>query len=404
MLLALTSAFGMSQAYRTVAAILAPPLQVDFGLSASQLGVFAGAFHFAFGGMQLFIGVGIDLYGVRRTLLAAFPLAIAGSALSALAGNFSQLLLGQVLIGLGCAPAFLVCTIFIARHFPPAGYAGYSGLVMAIGGGGLLFTGTPMAWMVEASSWRIAFWVLAFGSALAWLVVQAQVHEERLAGTPATPTRTEGAPHPPRESPWAALRGFGALLKLPHTWGIVLFAAVGYASFLTLRGLWLGPMLIARHGFSIVESGHVAFVVSLVSLAGPPLFGRLDPGRPARRLWLIGFSLLYAALFALLAWGGSGLVDVGLIIVIGLISGYLVLQYSEVRDAYPAHLTGRAMSLFTMAMFLGIGFMQWITGLAAGAALAAGLDAYRVVPLVIMAMLAGGTLAFGWIPRRSSTA
>jgi hypothetical protein len=29
---------------------------------------------------------------------------------------------GQIPIGIGCAPAFLVCTVYIARHFPPARY------------------------------------------------------------------------------------------------------------------------------------------------------------------------------------------------------------------------------------------------------------------------------------------
>jgi hypothetical protein len=39
----------------------------------------------------------------------------------------------------------------------------------------------------------------------------------------------------------------------------------------------------------------------------------------------------------------------------GLVSGYIVLQYADVRSAYPAAMTGRAMAVFTMAMFLGVG-------------------------------------------------
>ena len=85
MLLALVSGFALSQAFRTITAIMATSLQAEFGLSPQALGVFAGSFAFAFGTMQLFMGVGIDLYGARRTLLAAFPLAIGGAALSALA-------------------------------------------------------------------------------------------------------------------------------------------------------------------------------------------------------------------------------------------------------------------------------------------------------------------------------
>ena len=120
MLLALIGAFALSQAFRTIAAILATPLQAEFGLSPQALGVFAGAFHFAFGALQLLMGIGIDLQGVRRTVLLAFPLAIVGALLSAMAPSFGVLVVGQVLIGVGCAPAFLVCTVFIARQFPPS--------------------------------------------------------------------------------------------------------------------------------------------------------------------------------------------------------------------------------------------------------------------------------------------
>ena len=35
-----------------------------------------------------------------------------------------------------------------------------------------------------------------------------------------------------------------------------------------LRGLWLGPLLITRHGFSLVQSGNVVLAVSLVRVAG----------------------------------------------------------------------------------------------------------------------------------------
>ena len=95
MLLALLSAFALSQAYRTVAAILALPLQAELQLTPQQLGVFAGTFHLAFGAMQLFMGVGIDVYGVRRTILTAFPLAAAGAALASLAPGYGTLLLAQ---------------------------------------------------------------------------------------------------------------------------------------------------------------------------------------------------------------------------------------------------------------------------------------------------------------------
>ena len=389
MLLALCTAFMLSQAYRTVAAMMATQLQSDFGLSPQQLGLFAGAFHFAFGAMQLFMGIGIDLHGVRRTVLSAFPLAIAGSIVCALAPSYSLLLLGQVLVGIGCAPAFLVCTVFIARRFPPNRFAAVSGLALGIGGLGLLLTGTPLAWLVHERSWRAGFAVLAAGSALAWLAIFCFVRE--------TPPHAHAAS---RESPWQALRRFGSLFGQPHTLGIVALGAVTYASFIALRGLWLGPLLIERYGLSLLQSGNVALAVSLVGLFGPPVFGRLDPKNAAmRRRWIVALTWVMAGLFVLLAFAPGAWLSIAVSIVLGFLCGYIVLQYADVRAAYSEALTGRAMAVFTMAMFLGIALMQWITGLIASIAKAQGVEPFTAVFLTVAALLAAGAAAFVALPQ-----
>lgn len=391
MLLALVSGFALSQAFRTITAIMATGLQAEFGLSAQALGVFAGTFAFAFGTMQLFMGIAIDFWGIRRTLLVAFPMAIAGAALSAVATGYSMLLLGQVLIGVGCAPAFLVCTVFIARYFAPSRFAAVSGAAMGVGGLGMLFTGTPLAWLVEQSSWRWGFGVLAGLAALAWALIFWKVREPQAA-------HADTATHATPESLGQTVRGFGALFLLPHTVGILLLALMTYASMLSLRGLWLGPLLIDRHGYTLVASGHVATAMSLVSLFSPAFFGRMDPGPGTRRRWLIGFTVLMAALFAAMGVWQLAWLDVAGPLAVGVLSGYIVLQYADVRSSYPAAMTGRAMSVFTMALFLGVALMQWITGVAASTAKAQGAEPYAAVMFTIAGMLALGAAAFRWLP------
>jgi predicted MFS family arabinose efflux permease len=386
MLFALATAFSLSQAYRTVTAMMANQLQRDFGLSAQQLGLFAGIFHFSFGALQLLMGIGIDFHGVRRTILAAFPLTIVGALLSALAPSYPLVVLGQALIGIGCAPAFLVCTVFIARQFPAAQFASVSGMVLGIGGLGMLITGTPLAWVVQVSSWRTGFLVLAAGSAVAWLVIFAIVRE------PAPARQSD------RSSLGAALRESAVLFAMPQTLGIVALAAVTYASFITLRGLWLGPLLIERYGFSLLQSGNVALAVSVASLVGPPVFGRLDTMGAARRPRIVGFSLFMASAFALLAFVHDPLAGVAATLVIGFMTGFIVWQYADVRAAYPEALTGRAMAVFTMAMFLGVALVQWLTGVAATVAHSAGTDPYTAVLLATAVLVAIGTLAFRLLP------
>jgi predicted MFS family arabinose efflux permease len=386
MLFALGTAFSLSQAYRTVAAMMANQLQRDFGLSAQQLGLFAGIFHFSFGGLQLLMGIGIDFQGVRRTILAAFPLTIAGAVLSAFAPQYALVVLGQALIGVGCAPAFLVCTVFIAKRFPASQFASVSGLMLGLGGLGMLLTGTPLAWIVEVSSWRTAFLVLAAGSALAWLAIFALVRD---AGP---------AARAPDETVLAAARKFVALFAMPHTLGIVALGAVTYASFITLRGLWLGPLLIERYGFSLLQSGNVALAVSILSLFGPPVFGRLDPSANTRRRWIVAFSLTMSGTFALLALLRDPWAGVPCILLTGFLTGFIVWQYADVRRAYPEALTGRAMAVFTMAMFLGVALMQWFTGVVASIAHARHADPFTAVLLAIAALVAAGALAFALLP------
>jgi predicted MFS family arabinose efflux permease len=390
MLLALASGFTLSQAFRTLAAIMGPPLATQLQLSPQQLGLWAAAFHFAFGAMQLVMGVSLDLFGVRRTILMAFPMAVAGAVLSSQAQSYAMLMLGQALIGTGCAPAFLVCTVFIGRHFSAQRFTAISGLVMSISSIGVLATATPLAWLIEATSWRWGFGVLAAGAVLSWLTIWALVRE------PAAATGSAGAPRP---SPLAALRQLLGLFALPHTLGLVAYAAVAYAGFITLRGLWLGPLLVERHGFSLVASGNVALVMTLASMASPALFGRLDPGGARRIRWLLGFAVLAALLVGAMGLVRLAWADVALAIAYGLLSGYGVLQYGYVRDAYPEAMRGRALSLFTMAMFLGISLMQWVSGLAASLASAAGVEPFSAALLTVAALLLAGALAFWRLPR-----
>jgi MFS family permease len=386
MLAALCMAFMLSQAYRTAAAMMASRLQAEFSLSPQQLGSYAGAFHFAFGAMQLFMGLGIDLHGVRKTMLVTFPVAIVGALLSASAHSYAMLVLGQALIGVGCAAAFLVCTVFITRHFPQERFASVSGIVLGIGGGGMLLTATPLAWVVQEASWRAGFMMLAGLSALAWLVIYIRVRE---------PAQSQERHH---ESLATALRGLGALLLLPHTLGIMALGAVTYAAFMALRGLWLGPLLIGRYGYTLVQSGNVALLVSVVSLFGPPLFGRFGPQGAGRRRCIIVCTLALIALFAVMATVSSSAVVVGCSVLVGFLSGFVVLQYADVRTSYPVQQIGRAMALLNMAMFLGVALVQWLSGVVASAAPAWHADPHSAALALIAAMLTAGVLAFAFLP------
>ncbi|MGN8114686.1 MFS transporter [Labrys sp. 22185] len=386
MLAALSAVAAMSQAFRTVATLFAGELKLEFGASTQEIGLFAGAFHLSFALAQIPIGVALDLFGPRRTVCAAFLLACLGALVSALAPNLPVLIASQVLIGVGCAPAFLGAIVFVANRYPARQFARLSGLVLSFSGIGMLMTGTPLALVVETWSWRAGFLALAALSILALAANVLLVRDE--------------APAPGRGRPnlSVAFAEIGPLLAQRHTLGILLLGGVSYAAFLTLRGLWAVPMLMDRHGFGLVVSGHIMLATSLAALLGPPVFGLLKPRNRGRRYWIVASAALYMAAFAALAGQSSSLVDIAAVVMLGFMTGYFILQYADVRAAYAEAVAGRAFAVFNTAIFLGVAVMQWLTGLVGSFAAARDADPYLPVFAVIIVLLAAGIASFVLLP------
>lgn len=387
MLSALSAVAAMSQAFRTVATVVAGELQAEFGASARDLGLFAGAFHFSFALTQIAIGVALDVYGPRRTVSGAFLIALLGMLVSAFAPSFSVLIAGQLLVGIGCAPAFLGTIVFVANRYPPEKFTRLSGLVLSLSGLGMLMTGTPLAWVVETWSWRAGFLVLAACAVLVLLAVVLLVPDNGAAG------RRHG-----HETFGEAFRKVGQIFAEKHTIGIVVLGLVTYAAFITLRGLWAVPMLMNRHGYTLIESGHVVLAASVATLIGPIVFGFLHVGARARRFWIVGCTMVHAGAFVVLAMSASAAIDVALAIALGFLSGYLILQYADVRTAYAEDVAGRAFAVFNAALFLGVALMQWVTGLVASIATERGGDPLMAAFAVVAGLLGAATLAFILLP------
>jgi hypothetical protein len=94
----------------------------------------------------------------------------------------------------------------------------------------------------------------------------------------------------------------------------------------------------------------------------------------------------------------SSAVVVGCSVLVGFLSGFVVLQYADVRTSYPVQQIGRAMALLNMAMFLGVALVQWLSGVVASAAPAWHADPHSAALALIAAMLTAGVLAFAFLP------
>jgi predicted MFS family arabinose efflux permease len=379
---ALVGAVSLSQWARTLPAVIAGGVMGEFGVSEAGLAAATAMVHLGFAVGQVPSGVALDRVGPRRTASVLLAIATAGLALTAAAPEPLSFALGQFLTGLGCSGVFMAGLVVAAQLLPPDRFGQIAGLMPALGGIGLLASGTPSAWLVDHGGWRAAAAAAAAAGVLCLLAVRLLVPSLR-------PSR-------------AGQRGLGAecldVLMLAASPGLrapVVLAFVGYAATLALRGLWAGPWLTDVLGFGLVQAGDVLVLLSVMMSVAPALFGWLDRHLHDRAR-ILGLAHLAAAI--VLAWlplaGGRAAPDIAAMAAVGTLIGSHVLLYPMTREAAPEGATGKALSAVNLSFFVGLTVLQPLSGLAARLA---GLGAALAV---FAAALAAGSVAFLALTRR----
>ena len=381
----LTLAFALSQAFRTIPSITVNGIAEELHAGPAALALFGGVFHWSFALMQVPVGLVLDIFGVRRAVIALSGFVILGGAICTVAPDMNFLFLGQILIGIGCAPAFMAAIVFTSKHWPVARFAGISGLVLALGSGGMLLSATPLAWVIDRWSWRSAFAVLTVLSIFTLLASALML--EKSAVQRARNLASEI---------WDGFYGLRFVLFGRRPIALLAIGFVSYGAVITIRGLWIVPMFVERYGLSLLSAGNVALLFSIAMILGPAVAGYLDPGdkgRPAA-ITMMGLAIA-ASIFALAIFDGFSLwLDATLCIALGFFSGFFILVYAEARSSYPPELTGRGLTALNMSFFLGAAVAQTLSGVIAAGAQQVGWNAINAVLLFLAAVLLAGTICF----------
>ena len=390
----LTLAFALSQAFRTVPSITVNGIAEELQAGPAALALFSGVFHWSFALMQVPVGLVLDIFGVRRAVIALSGFVILGGAICTFAPDMNSLFLGQILIGIGCAPPFIAAIVFTSKHWPVARFAGISGLVLAIGGGGMLLSATPLAWVIDRWSWRSAFAVLTILSIFT-LLASALILEK---------SAVQRARNLASEI-WAGFYGLRFVLFGRRPLALLAIGFVSYGAVITIRGLWIVPMFVERYGVSLLSAGNVALLFSIAMILGPAVAGYLDPGDKTRPAAITMMALAIAvSIFALAIFDGFSLwLDAILCIALGFLSGFFILIYAEARSSYPPELTGRGLTALNMSFFLGAAVAQSLSGVIAAGAQQVGWNAIDAVLLFLAAALLAGTVCFFTLIRVAKT-
>ena len=138
-------------------------LQSDFQATAAQVTNISAVFMYVYAATQLVAGLAADKFGGVRTIFWGALLLCVGSLIFPLCSNMWLLLLGRVLVGLGCGAIYLAIVKEIDRIYPEK-FTSVLGSVILLGYAGSIIGGWPLSKAVQYVSWRWAF------AAAAWAV------------------------------------------------------------------------------------------------------------------------------------------------------------------------------------------------------------------------------------------
>tara|TARA_R110002096_G_scaffold6145_4_gene28095 strand:+ start:573 stop:1745 length:1173 start_codon:yes stop_codon:yes gene_type:complete len=380
-LLALLMAYVLSQFYRAFLPVLAPVLAIDIGATADDLARASGIWFLIFAAMQIPVGMALDSIGPRKIAAILF---IFGGAGGALLFGFAQtpahVMIAMGLIGIGCSPVLMASYYILARSYAPAVFGSLAGAMIGFGTLGNLAGSAPLAWSVQTFGWRESMLGLAVISLAVGLLLLAVVRDPvRLA------TSERGS----------VLQ----LLKMPALWPIMAMMLVNYAPAAGLRGLWAGPYMADVFAADVGVIGRVTFVMGAGMILGSFLFGPLERLFRSRK-WVI-FAGNVSGLLALIALmvmpDYSVAFGTAMLAIIGISGSSFPVIIAHAKAFFPAHLTGRGVTLMNLFGIGGAGIMQFASGpIYAVSQTDTATDAYVVLFGVFATLIALGLLAYLW--------
>ena len=128
-----------------------------FGADAATLSMFAVVQLAVYGGMQIPIGLLLDRYGARPIMTIGMVLMAAGQLTLAFSPSVGVAIFARTLLGAGDAAVFPGVLRLIATWFPAQRGPLMSQLTGLVGQGGQLLAIAPLAALLHATSWEVAF-------------------------------------------------------------------------------------------------------------------------------------------------------------------------------------------------------------------------------------------------------
>lgn len=396
------AAYVVSVTNRTSLSAVGVDAAVRFDADASTLSLFAVIQLFVYGAMQIPVGLLLDRFGARPIITAGMFLMAVGQLVIAFAPDAGIAILARVLVGAGDAAVFPSVLRVVSVWFPERQAPLFVQLTGIVGQGGQLLAILPMAALLHATTWSVAFGSLAGLGALFTILTFAVIRNrppDRHADV-SVDTAT-GAIHAVTSS--ADLReGFRESWAHPATrlafWSHFTTPFSGTAFIL----LWGFPFLTIGQGLTPAVASLLFSVYVVFGMAAGPVIGALSSRHPMRRsrlLVLPAIAIQAVAWLAVIAWPGQAPLWLLFVLAFALSTGgpASMIGFDHARTFNPRHRLSTATGIVNVGGFLAALLAILLIGLAmdwqgAGTPDTYSLDAFRIAFLTQVPLWALGSL------------
>ncbi len=368
----LLAIYALSQFFRNSVGVIGPELAREFNLDARSLGLLGAIFYFSFALTQIPVGMAIDRFGAKETIVTTALAAIAGAVIFAQAANFTVLAAGRLIIGMGCSSFYMGTLTIYARRFPPDRFAMMAGIQLGAGTLGSLMATAPLVAASAWIGWRATFMGIAALCAVTTLIVAVLVREDDAL-------RIERQKR--RENLRDLLAGVAVAARVPSFWPVFLIQATTYSAFASIVGLWGSPWLTQVYGVNGEVSGRILFVTVLAQVSGLFAWGWADRffgGYRVAGLTGVGGGVILLAILASaqppLAWVPP------LLALFALFLAVTPVLTAHGRALFPPELVGRGLTLLNVGNMGGVFVQQMLTGFVIESFGARVVDGVRIYP------------------------
>jgi len=394
---ALAAIYLVSQFLRNSVGVIAPNLAVEMGLTPFELGLLSSIYFFVFAAIQIPLGVALDRFGPKLSMLICVAFTVLVCTLFAAAQSSGSLIAARGLQGLGTASFLMAPCALYARWFSPERFSTLTGIQVGLGTLGALLATAPLAFATATVGWRMTFLAIGLCAAAIGVVIWLIVTDD--------PPGVKRQPH--RETLRESVIGIWQVIRTPSMVRVFMAQLSSYPTYLLVVGLWGGPYLTHVYGSDLKGRGDILLVAALAQVLGSFFWG------PSDRLFgcyklpvLIGLGIGFSSLLVL-ATGGTLPTPllIGTFALIGFSTGLVSLVMSHGRSLVPPHLLGRTITLLNIGTMGGGFLVQFVSGsvitLFAAPGGAYPLAAYQVVfGLQAALVLVGFIVYFGSKERR----